>query len=246
MDEQPTTPTAAPTSDSLMPVADMLPLTRSPTAASTPPADVKDEPEEMLNCVACTEDYPSTEVAWAEKCGHVWCRDCLYSYVELSFKGESPFPAYCCSEGSEVPVEDNDFLPDELIDKYVTKKYQMISHNPVFCHNSDCVAFLMPGHISDNIGKCQKCDAKTCMTCKRAVHEGACLPSDEPEPMDDDLLKLAKEENWRQCPRCSRLVEVVAGTCNHISESSCLVSSYLQSCLILSCLTATTAIVHHH
>jgi hypothetical protein len=22
--------------------------------------------------------------------------------------------------------------------------------------------------------------------------------------MDEDLLKLAKAENWRQCPRCSR------------------------------------------
>lgn len=218
----PTTPAAAPTSDSLMPVADMLPLPTSPTRASSMP--FTDEPDDIRTCIACAEDYPSIDVDCAA-CGHIWCRYCLCSYVELSFKGESPFPAYCCLEGSgsEVPIEENDFLPDELLDKYLAKKYEMISVNPVYCHNSDCVAFIMPGGISENIGTCRKCDTKTCMTCKRAVHEGACLPPDKPEPIDEDLLKLAEAENWRQCPRCSRFVQLVEGTCNHMSESSCLV-----------------------
>lgn len=48
----------------------------------------------------------------------------------------------------------------------------------------------------------------TCIMCREPYHRGKNCPKDEDL---DKLLKLAKKNDWKQCPRCGAMVERKGG-----------------------------------
>ncbi|KAJ7637074.1 hypothetical protein FB45DRAFT_908161 [Roridomyces roridus] len=70
--------------------------------------------------------------------------------------------------------------------------------------------------------QCMGCHRILCKSCKSVWHEHmTCrqyqdIPIAERAPDDAPFFDLANNRNWRQCPKCSRMVELKFG-CNHIT-----------------------------
>ncbi|KAF8189940.1 hypothetical protein K438DRAFT_937353 [Mycena galopus ATCC 62051] len=70
--------------------------------------------------------------------------------------------------------------------------------------------------------QCPWCGGSLCKACKCVWHENITCeryqkqPISERTPEDAVFMALAKQEKWRQCPNCSRTVELKYG-CNHIT-----------------------------
>lgn len=73
-----------------------------------------------------------------------------------------------------------------------------------------CCRIPIPPQVLGYVGICHTCHARTCTLCKRIAHDGPCL--DE----ETEIMELAKQSGWQQCPKCHHLIELNTG-CNHIT-----------------------------
>lgn len=167
-------------------------------------------------CVCCMTNFTSQETVTC-RCSHIYCHDCLGDFFRRALTDESTFPPKCCNQ--PIPVDDDDIkavLGESLIAEYRDKKEELETQDRTYCSNQECSAWIPPRHFEAEIGvaKCPKCQASTCTVCKSAAHEGADCPEDEGTKT---ILDLAKQENWRQCYQCHRVVELTQG-CWHMSK----------------------------
>jgi hypothetical protein len=82
----------------------------------------------------------------------------------------------------------------------------------VYCFK--CRAFIGKNQGEKKPAVCRKCGERTCSKCKRRYH------GSDPCPTQKELektLKLIKEQGWKKCPKCGRVIQRVKGTCTHIT-----------------------------
>ncbi|KAK5991450.1 ATP-dependent RNA helicase DEAH12-like protein [Cladobotryum mycophilum] len=162
------------------------------------------------NCVACGDDFRSTEIINCP-CSHEYCRGCILELFRASMLDESLFPPRCCTQ--PIPMEANlAFFSATLVGEFRAKEIEYGTPNRTYCHQPRCSAFVPPQFIRGGVARCVKCRASTCTTCKGAAHNEDC-PDD---PATQELLRVAGENGWQRCQSCRRMVELDTG-CNHIT-----------------------------
>ncbi len=164
-------------------------------------------------CEVCQENIPSEDIASAP-CSHGYCRDCLVIFFKISMKNESLFPPRCCDQ--LILLENvRNYLEPELVSDFEKKQVEFETTNRTYCHNSTCRAFIAADCISEGEAKCLACHSETCTKCKAKVHEGDC-PTDPNHSELQQVLETAKENGWKRCYSCTRVVERNGG-CYHIT-----------------------------
>jgi hypothetical protein len=166
--------------------------------------------ESIRRCVICEEFVIFFDVTHLP-CQHDCCRACLMEMFEAATLDESRYPPKCCDELSPEPDNVRLFLTSEIIKKYLEKKIEWETKNRTYCSHKDCRKFIGSEHIFADLAVCPTCDHKTCTLCKETSHDADC-------PKDNELeqtLELAKENSWRRCESCRRVLDLMFG-CNHI------------------------------
>jgi hypothetical protein len=82
----------------------------------------------------------------------------------------------------------------------------------VYCYK--CERFISEKHAGKKWVTCGKCEEKTCQKCKRKSH------GSDPCPTDIELektLRLIKNEGWKKCPKCGRVIEREEYTCSKMT-----------------------------
>ncbi|KAH7049429.1 hypothetical protein B0J12DRAFT_534049, partial [Macrophomina phaseolina] len=148
-------------------------------------------------------------------CSHRYCVKCLNKMLKVSMDdmSASKFPPRCCGMLLvPTPVWEAVLRPDLLI-TYQEKLEEMATTNRIYCAAVDCGKWVKPANISNNLGRCSKCAAITCVLCKNlGPHEASTCPEDKGR---EQVLNLAKNEKWMRCNQCQSVVELAAG-CNHM------------------------------
>lgn len=180
--------------------------------------DKKSIPRGMATkCASCFEWYSIFEVLKLS-CKrkddtefHAYCKACLEGLFDASISDSSLFPPRCCA--NIIPLFlCKPFIRPETAQRYIEKKEELDTPDPIYCSNPDCAKWIRPTHIQAGIATCQKCEQKTCTTCKTKQHQGLC-------PEDTGVKKLlgfAEQKKWKTCPKCKNMVELSRG-CYHIT-----------------------------
>lgn len=179
-------------------------------------------PKMVRPCLICTDSFPVNDLARLP-CSHEYCRGCLRHLFTSSLTDETLFPARCCRQ--KIPEMDPHIqiiLGGQLLSRYMAKKLEMETPNRTYCHRPDCSTFVPPQSIENDTANCPKCQDKTCSICKAAAHDGTDCPKDEAA---QQLLDLARQQGWKQCHACNKVIELKHG-CNHISKSESVRSSH--------------------
>lgn len=168
---------------------------------------------------------------------HSYCQPCLVQYIRSKIAPDGDysgiidvtvFPIKC----PECP-EDTwpEGISDDIAQRILNEKDMLLWHSQKlldsierhYCPNVRCSA-LVQIHEDPNepMAICPVCQELMCVPCNATWHhdlsceEFQALPEDERSPDDQSVLIMAKAQNWRRCPTCSRLVELTFG-CNHIA-----------------------------
>ncbi|KAF8320928.1 hypothetical protein DL93DRAFT_2073732 [Clavulina sp. PMI_390] len=162
---------------------------------------------------------------------HAFCTNCLCRYVQGKFDAarlpKKVFPIGCpgCTE-TVWPISDQDadrILPYAMLQQWKDLKYQD-ENFLMFCPNPRCSVPLVGAAPTGGkiMAKCGACRTYVCIACKTSFHSGItcaryqALPEEEKNPDDRKVIALAKKKNWRNCPKCKRLIELSAG-CRHVT-----------------------------
>lgn len=163
----------------------------------------------MRECLACLEYKLHFDILEIP-CGHDLCRHCIIHMFERSTEDEASFPPHCCQEITVTNARE--FLSPELVRLYEQKVLEYSTLNRTYCSAQACSAFIPSNQIDVDVGTCPRCQQQTCTVCKAARHAGDC-PED---PTHQRLIQFARDQDWRQCHSCHRMVEISTG-CNHMT-----------------------------
>lgn len=120
------------------------------------------------------------------------------------------YPPKCCSH--RIPFEEvKRLLSPELSREFEKKKEELDDHNPVYCHDAHCSAYIAGQHRWARIAVCQICSKHTCRGCYQASHEGACARNEGVQQVE----ALGERMGWQKCYNCPRLIERNMG-CYHM------------------------------
>lgn len=164
-------------------------------------------------CVTCLDDL-SDDDAHSSPCGHDWCRTCIVDRYDMAAKSTHLFPAQCC--GMPILRENDSLVAPETWARYFERKTEVETPNPTFCSKRDCSKFIPRQNIEADQASCV-CGQITCTACKAEWHTGECVVNPETE----QVLRLAREQQWQTCFHCRVIVERLDG-CNEIGTSNML------------------------
>ncbi|KAJ7660040.1 hypothetical protein B0H17DRAFT_335377 [Mycena rosella] len=128
----------------------------------------------------------------------------------------------------EVAVEIDDtvaklVLGEANMDEWNDARF-LATHNIIYCPFTGCgKAFDTDISSSRDQARvqCPDCSRSICQVCKTVWHENMtcqvyqAIPISERVPDDAALLDLAKQLNWRQCPKCYAWPMELKHGCNH-------------------------------
>ncbi|KAL3492534.1 hypothetical protein BJX62DRAFT_250565 [Aspergillus germanicus] len=184
------------------------PNKRRCTAESSQSATNRNVNQLRRECVACTELKLASEMLQAQ-CPHWYCNGCVIRLVKDSLVDESLFPPRCCRKAFPLSTM-RKYIDADLSRRFEDKEIEHKDPYRTYCSNAGCAKYILPPFLDGYVGTCQSCHSRTCTLCKRAAHIGKCV--DE----HDEVMNLAKQSGWQQCPQCSHLIELSTG-CNHIT-----------------------------
>lgn len=161
-------------------------------------------------CMACGDMKHFVYLARAP-CQHEYCRECLESLFQHATLDENMFPPRCCHQN--IPLDANRlFLSGDLVQQFKKKSIEFSTTDRVYCHQPTCSTFIPPSMYKDGMAQCSECDATTCVTCKKATHQGDCPADKELQ----EVLQIAHDQGWQRCPRCATMIELHTG-CFHMT-----------------------------
>lgn len=161
-------------------------------------------------CEACGDRKHFAELAQAP-CQHEYCRLCLTRIFQDSMTDEFLFPPRCCRQ--PIPLNKNRiFLDGEVANQFCKKALEFSTPNRTYCHRRDCAIFIPPERCTLTTASCENCGSVTCVSCKRASHDGDCPDNEELQK----VIQLAREQGWQRCQNCWGMVELNTG-CNHMT-----------------------------
>ncbi|KAK6338093.1 hypothetical protein TWF696_001564 [Orbilia brochopaga] len=193
--------TAAEASKTIYSLAQQLGWTTSGDARGLAPVYRKELP---AKCSICGDSSPGYELVRLP-CGHQHCPDCLLQNYQVAISDPTAFPAKCCAS---LPLAETSFVLNDAQANTVLAMRQAHEASKVATCFS-CEGDIYLSDIGKDAAYCLSCNKLTCTTCKKEMHSDLC-PED---PETEGLRKLAKEEGWTQCPKCSRIIQRIAG-CN--------------------------------
>lgn len=167
-----------------------------------------------LVCTACTEFTPEPSTVTLP-CRHVYCHTCVIALFQNALRNYGRMPLTCC--GEEIPSGDDSevrgFLPETLYRAYVTRLVEVTTVNPRYCYKKTCSSLLtVHDEFDPPRGHCQSCGRWSCLQCDRRAHARRdCRPSSPHR----QVLEIATQNKWKQCPNCRQMVELHSG-CIHI------------------------------
>ena len=164
------------------------------------------EHREHHTCTICTTDLPYFNVL-PVPCGHFYCGPCLRALFQASYRDEGLFPPRCCHQRIPMDLPGIElFLPRTLRDLYEPRRVEVATEDRTYCSNTNCDVFIPPAMIADDLAMCPEtsCQNVTCARCKRQNHEGACVPDEAQQQVND----LAHQEGWQRCTNCNRMIEL--------------------------------------
>ncbi|XP_043707915.1 probable E3 ubiquitin-protein ligase RNF144A [Telopea speciosissima] len=179
-------------------------------------------PATTFQCEICFEPRWDFESFAIIGCNHVFCCECINSYVisKLEQKITSiKCPELSCEEMLELE-SCHLILAPELFEKWEVALCESLIGDPhkFYCPFRDCSALL----LNDELGviresECPICRRLFCAQCKTPWHSGIdCrefqkLKQYERGREDLMVMELAKQRKWQRCPKCRFYVEKSQG-----------------------------------
>ncbi|WCJ41086.1 RING/U-box protein with C6HC-type zinc finger [Euphorbia peplus] len=170
-------------------------------------------------CAICLDKTDFKLLCSVNECQHTYCSSCMKKHAEAKLlHGIVPkCPHQGCN--SELSLENSiKFLTSKLIEmmRQRIKESSVPVSDRVYCPYPRCSA-LMSKNETDGSGarKCLECDGLFCVKCKVPWHDNITCDVYNPPAEDVKFKCLASRNSWRQCDKCSHMIEF-AGGCYHI------------------------------
>ncbi|KAJ5995434.1 hypothetical protein N7481_002411 [Penicillium waksmanii] len=179
-------------------------------SANTRSKKKKDRETATTACTACLDSFKESET-FAGKCGHAFCRECLRTMFLISMQDEQLYPPRCCNEPVK-PKSLLQILDFDQIRAFDEKVIEYSAKDRLYCFEPTCSKFIPKTAIHQEIATCPACKKQTHELCRSPVHPGVDCPMDEAL---QSLLKVAKKQKWKRCPKCHAMVSLSSG-CAHI------------------------------
>lgn len=188
------------------------------------PSGPKQPPE--MHCVVCqcpcAPGPDGDQLYKLLPCNHHHCTRCLRFNFTMTLRAKPFSPARCC--GLTPSIDPESLIaamdPGEVskhMETYLAKLDEYNCKDKLYCYIKNCSTHIPMARRSQRVGTCPKCSWKTCKKCKAKSHWGACSAEKLKDlERDKQLLALAEERNWKQCPDCSTMVERMEG-CPHMT-----------------------------
>ncbi|KAG5146425.1 hypothetical protein JHK84_031968 [Glycine max] len=201
----------------------------------------EDQPSFFL-CDICFDDKPVSDMFEEGKCNHLFCTHCMSKYVTTQIQQNILKVIMCPNANCSVELKPEYFhniLASEVIVRWETVMCEsmIVELEKTYCPFKDCSVLLVnDGEKVVTSAECPSCHRLFCAQCKVPWHGSmSCEEFQEIERNKDEkvlenkFFKLAKEEKWQKCPRCTMFVQRREGcdhmTCRHslsFAEPSCL------------------------
>lgn len=187
-------------------------------------------------CVICYEDTDVDQIFSVDGCLHRYCFSCMRQHVEVKLL--NGMMAKCPYENceSEVSIETcGKILDPKLFDILCQRKREasITTAEKVYCPYPRCSALMSKNEVLEYTNasfvggeksgarKCVKCHLFFCINCRVPWHYNMTCYNykrSKPHTCTEDVMldALAKRKLWRQCAKCSHMVELAEG-CYHIS-----------------------------
>ncbi|KAH8482360.1 hypothetical protein Peur_068146 [Populus x canadensis] len=173
-------------------------------------------------CQICVEPTILKNSFLIKGCTHAYCTECMVKYV--SSKLQENITKICCPvpdcKGALEPEDCRSVLPENVFDRWGNALCEavILGSQKFYCPFKDCSAMLIDdGEEVVRESECPNCWRMFCAQCKVPWHsqisceEYKMLHKDERERDDILLMNLAKNNNWRRCPKCRIFVEKIEG-----------------------------------
>ncbi|KAF8865870.1 hypothetical protein BDZ45DRAFT_579817 [Acephala macrosclerotiorum] len=168
----------------------------------------KESKSKRADCVSCMEPGNKKEMA-VLPCEHAYCSECITGAFKSAFKSHTPFK--CC--GTTIPTTNfTAHLSNAFIQKYDLLLLELSTKKPTYCSSPTCSKFIPPSSIHGPIAICGSCRTRTCVACTKQEHSGVCKEDKDGKKVEE----LAKKKGWKQCPKCSQILERTEG-CLHMT-----------------------------
>jgi hypothetical protein len=190
-------------------------------------------PYEVGTCPICCEEKLGSQMIKAG-CSHTFCCSCLTAYVEERLQ-TSKLPIRCPQLRCKYlisPSECKSFLPVSSYDS-LERTFAEAGNSDIerfYCPFPNCSVLLdLSQHFARassssqadlSCVECPECRRDICVNCGVPWHimmdcdEYQCLPVEERDAGGLSLHRLAKNNRWRRCQRCRRMIELTQG-CFH-------------------------------
>lgn len=169
----------------------------------------------------CNVCYDENVKGYNLACGHLQCVKCTRKLFKFGLEDSALLPLTCC----ELPIDmhiANDLLHPESAALILQRVEEKEAKNKMYCPS--CSAFINLDLVDSSQGSDLRCACGTyiCTTCKTESHfEFTCQQNKAIRSGSDELiLELSRKEGWKQCPKCSVLIELRSG-CNHMTCTNC-------------------------
>ncbi|GAB7330514.1 hypothetical protein MBLNU13_g02112t1 [Cladosporium sp. NU13] len=163
----------------------------------------------------CCEDQLKITKAWQAPCKHWYCSDCLETLIQATMNDETLYPSRCCVvlPWQEMKV----MLPKALVTSFeeTRREFDTPAGERVYCAEPRCSHFFGSRATPARSMMCSLCNSNTCTACSAASHAGPC-PADSNEA-EMQTRQLAAEQGWQSCQRCNQIVDLIPGSCNHMT-----------------------------
>lgn len=187
-------------------------------------------------CAICLENVDVLKMFSVDYCFHRFCFSCVKKNVKVQLR-QGIVPK-CPFEGCRSDLEIDSctkLLTPELIEimTQCIKEARVPFTERIYCPNSRCSTLMSKCEALEfsemkcknaresGARKCIKCCESFCVNCKVPWHENmSCYDYKSSHiyscSKDAALDSLAKKEGWRQCKKCSHMIELAVG-CFHMT-----------------------------
>ncbi|KAK2983930.1 hypothetical protein RJ640_012407 [Escallonia rubra] len=187
-------------------------------------------------CEICLEDINVGKMFSVNGCLHRYCFSCMKQHGEVKLlQGKLPECPYVGCK-SQIRIEScNIFLTPKLLEimSQSIKEASIPARERIYCPYPRCSAVMskvkvrggfdlmpFPGAEPSRARLCTNCYGLFCLNCMVPWHEDMYCHDYKrlnpyPSAGDAKLESLARKNRWRQCVKCSHMVELARG-CYHI------------------------------
>lgn len=143
-------------------------------------------------------------------CGHHYCKECCTK----SFVVTDTDRPKCCGVPVKLSIA-RYFMTRKQLQR-LTAVCSIAIEDRIYCPEPSCSAILSLSELKRkaqySLPMCSECSAWICVNCKQRAHKDMCKESEVVVAM----RKEAKDKGWKECPRCSEMIEKRSG-CTHIT-----------------------------